>query len=287
MLISWRPITDKLACRPLKAWVTFLHSRKRGKTRRKGDEWTISLWFSWKQTLHVSTKAYLSHNIVARLCTRLKASILSPCLETRGRQEVGVRRVPLPQREGFHPGLITAKAGEDSWPLERDSDFPNHRHLLPRPPSPPPHARLVFSCVIPVIHTQTHTSVKVCMSAHALQTGRQTHKETQMTMHSVTLRHSLCHFPTSLFEKKKKKSFLVQVSISGVNLTLNNRLFPVYPTFFFLASWTRSVLPTEPVMRPYVALNQEALSPRCAPTSAYNHDGRHQMIGAQPQSSSP
>lgn len=73
------------------------------------------------------------------------------------------------------------------------------------------------------------------MSAHALQTGRQTHKETQMTMHSVTLRHSLCHFPTSLFEKKKK-SFLVQVSISGVNLTLNNRLFPVYPTFFFLAS---------------------------------------------------
>lgn len=233
MLISWRPITDKFACRPLKAWVTFLHSRKRGKTRRKGDEWTISLWFSWKQTLHVSTEAYLSHNIVARLCTRLKASILSPCLETRGRQEVGVRRVPLPQREGFHPGLITAKAGEDSWPLERDSDFPNHRHLLPRPPSPPPHARLVFSCVIPVIHTQTHTSVKVCMSAHALQTGRQTHKETQMTMHSVTLRHSLCHF--FIWKKKKKKSFLVQVSISGVNLTLNNHLFPVYPTFFFFS----------------------------------------------------
>lgn len=208
MLISWRPITDKFACRPLKAWVTFLHSRKRGKTRRKGDEWTISLWFSWKQTLHVSTKAYLSHNIVARLCTRLKASILSPCLETRGRQEVGVRRVPLPQREGFHPGLITAKAGEDSWPLERDSDFPNHRHLLPHPPSPVPSTSCqacLFLCDSRHTHTNTHVSKSVyeCSCLTDRETDTQRDSDDNAQCHPPSLTVSLSYF----FIWKKKEVF--------------------------------------------------------------------------------
>lgn len=59
-----------------------------------------------------------------------------------------------------------------------------------------------------------------------------------------------------------------------IYLMLNNHPFLVC----FLGWRPKDVLPVVSLTRPYAPLNHVVLSPCCASTSNYNHDGRHQMM---------
>ena len=77
-------------------------------------------------------------------------------------------------------------------------------------------------------------------------------------------------------------NFYIVPLLPRINATLNNHPFPLS---IFWPATIRCVTPT--VTRPYAPLNHVVLSPCCAPTSNYNHDGRHQMIRVQLRSSFP